>query len=108
MRIRRLAALVTGAALAVAVPSAALASSFPAPHSAAAARTATTYIVPTGGVTMLKLADATAAALAQNGVKVRLASEARMTHSGIAFPITGGLINAKTLAGRITHIGGLT
>jgi hypothetical protein len=28
--------------------------------------------------------------------------------NGIAFPIQGGLLNAKTLAGKITHSGGLT
>lgn len=108
MQIRRIAAAVTGAALAVAVPGVALAGSPSTPHRAAAHAATTTYVVPTGGVTMLKLADATAAALTQNGVKVRLASEARMTPSGIAFPIRGGLVDAKTLAGRITHSGGLT
>jgi hypothetical protein len=67
-----------------------------------------TLIVFTGGVTMLKLAPATASALSSHGVSVAPASEARVVSSGIAFPIQGGLINAKSLAGSITHDGGLT
>ena len=35
-------------------------------------------------------------------------SEAKAGKAGISFPIQGGLINAKTLAGNITHSGGLT
>ncbi|MGN6608156.1 MAG: hypothetical protein ACTHMS_14230 [Jatrophihabitans sp.] len=111
MPARRLAALVAGAALTVAVPGAALAAGSGAAHTTAPARAAaasTTYVVPVGGVTMLKLAPATAQALAANHVSVRLASEARSLKSGIGFPITGGLVNAKTLGGRITHMGGLT
>jgi hypothetical protein len=65
-------------------------------------------IVFTGGVTMLRLAPGTASALKAHHVSVTPASEARVVPSGIAFPIQGGLINAKTLAGTITHDGGLT
>lgn len=65
-------------------------------------------IVFTGGVTTLKLASATASALSSHGVSVAPASEAKVVSSGIAFPIQGGLINAKSLAGSITHDGGLT
>lgn len=111
MSIRRLGVVVAGAALAFGVPTAALAGTAgPASHArpAAHAAKASTYIVPTGGVTMLKIAKSTASVLTSNGISVTLASEARNTDSGIAFPIQGGLINAKTLAGRITHAGGLT
>ena len=69
---------------------------------------ATTYVVLKGGATTLALNAGTAKVLSDNGVSVAPASEARVTKSGIAFPIQGGLLNAKTLAGKVTHSGGLT
>lgn len=66
------------------------------------------YVVPTGGRTMLAIDPATAETLADNDVTVAPASEARVGSSGVVFPITGGLINKKSLAGSIKHSGGLT
>jgi hypothetical protein len=74
---------------------------------AAAAKAGPTYLVLTGGKTRLTLDKKTAAALTANGVTVAPVSEAKATAAGISFPIQGGLINARTLAGTITHSGGL-
>jgi hypothetical protein len=106
----RLAAAAAGCALvatgsALGVPAA---SAHPAPARQHVSKHPATLIVFTGGVTMLKLAPSTASALKSNGVSVVPASEAKVVPSGIAFPIQGGVINAKTLAGTITHDGGLT
>lgn len=107
MSVRRLAAVVAGSAIAVSAPAVALA--HPAAHTTAhaAARATVVRAVPVGGVTMLKISPNTGAVLTKNGVKVQAVSEARVTASGITFPIKGGLVVAKTLAGRINHVGGL-
>jgi len=68
---------------------------------------ATTYVALTGGATTLALDPGTAQVLTDNGVSVAPVSEAKVTARGIAFPIQGGLVRAKTLAGQITHSGGL-
>ncbi len=77
-------------------------------HHATADKRGATFLVLTGGRTTLALDKGTAAALTSNGVTVAPVSEAKAGKAGIAFPIQGGLINARTLAGRITHSGGLT
>ena len=77
------------------------------PH-AATSVASHTRLVFTGGVTMLKLTPATAAVLTKNSISVAPASEAKVSSSGIEFPIQGGLLNPNTLAGTITHDGGLT
>ncbi len=77
-------------------------------HHATADKRGATYLVLTGGRTTLALDKKTAGALSSNGVTVTPASEAKAGKAGISFPIQGGLINAKTLAGNITHSGGLT
>ena len=104
------AATAVGVALSVAGTSAAQAGS--THHSAAAhsttARAGTTYLALTGGKTTLALNSGTAAALTGAGVTVTPASEATAGSAGISFPIQGGLINAKTLGGSVTHSGGLT
>ena len=104
------AATALGVALSVASTSAAQAGS--THHTAAAHATSdrggATYLALTGGKTRLSLNANTAAALTGAGVTVAPASEASAGSAGIAFPIQGGLINAKTLAGKITHSGGLT
>jgi Htaa len=107
----RFAAAATGCALvltgsALGVTSAAAHPATPSHH--AAKHRPATLIVFTGGVTMLRLAPSTASALTSNGVSVAPVSEAKVVPSGIAFPIQGGVINAKTLAGTITHDGGLS
>ena len=68
-------------------------------HQVTADRSGATYLALTGGRTRLTLNPGTASAPA---------SEAKAGSAGIAFPIQGGLINARTLAGKITHSGGLT
>ncbi|HEX3223345.1 MAG TPA: HtaA domain-containing protein [Nocardioides sp.] len=77
-------------------------------HQTGSARAGATYVALTGGATTLALDPGTAQVLTDNGVSVAPASEARVNKNGIAFPIQGGLLNAKTLAGRVTHSGGLT
>jgi hypothetical protein len=108
---QRFAAAATGCALVV--TGSALGVPAATAHPATANQHATqhhpaTLIVFTAGVTMLKVAPSTASALTSHGVSVAPASEAKVVSSGIAFPIQGGVINAKTLAGTITHDGGLT
>jgi hypothetical protein len=65
------------------------------------------YVAFTGGATSLALNSKTAKALGDNGISVAPVSEAKATKAGIAFPIQGGLLKAKTLGGTITHSGGL-
>jgi hypothetical protein len=77
-------------------------------HQVTADRSGATYLALTGGRTRLTLNPGTASALTTAGVTVAPASEAKAGSAGIAFPIQGGLINARTLAGKITHSGGLT
>ena len=60
-----------------------------------------------GGSTTLKLAPLTAEALTLNGVSVAPINPAKVKGNGIAFPITGGSINAASAAGTINHSGGL-
>lgn len=60
-----------------------------------------------GGSTTLKLAPATAEALADNGVSVAPIGPAKAKRGGIAFPISGGSINPASAAGRIDHSGGM-
>ncbi len=79
-----------------------------APVAAVATHHGSKRLITRSGVTMLKLDAGTAKALADNGVKVTLASEARPGKSGITFPIRGGVLNPANLHGYITHEGGLT
>jgi hypothetical protein len=70
---------------------------------------ARTTLVVTGGHTAVRLDPTTAAALTKAGYRIRLASEARARKGGaVAFPVTGGVLDAKTAAGFISHSGGLT
>lgn len=77
-------------------------------HSTHAAQQRTTYFAITGGATTLKLNAKTANALTSNGYSLAPVSEAKASQAGVSFPIEGGLLTARTLAGRITHDGGLT
>jgi hypothetical protein len=62
-----------------------------------------------GGSTSLALDPGTAAALASLGISVAPAAPALVNSDGsLGFPITGGKVAAKTLAGAITHSGGIT
>jgi hypothetical protein len=60
-----------------------------------------------GGQTLLRLDAGTARALSNAGVRVSLVSPARASRSGIAFPVTGGEADPRTLAGAVEHSGGL-
>lgn len=63
----------------------------------------------TGGSTALALDAGTAAALRSLNVAVAPAAPATANPDGaIVFPITEGKVNAETLAGSISHSGGLT
>ena len=61
-----------------------------------------------GGKTIVAPEPATIDALAGAGVTVAPAGEATVNGKGIGFPITGGKVDAETLAGKIKHEGGLT
>jgi hypothetical protein len=99
------AAAAVSATLALTTAGTTLASSA---QGAGADRAGATYVVLKTGSTTLALNPATAQVLADNSVAVAPASEARATSAGTAFPIQGGLLHARTLAGRVTHSGGLT
>ena len=63
----------------------------------------------TGGATSLALDPGAAQALAGLGISAAPAAPATASPDGsLAFPITGGKVDAKSLAGTITHGGGLT
>jgi hypothetical protein len=75
----------------------------------ATVRAAPGQIAFTGGATSLALDPGTAQALTSLGVAATPAAPATANPDGsLAFPITGGKVDAKTLAGSITHSGGLT
>jgi hypothetical protein len=60
-----------------------------------------------GGATTLKLSSTAAGALQSLGIAPAPIAPAKAAKGGLAFPITGGRVNAKTLAGSIRHSGGL-
>lgn len=74
---------------------------------AASAKKSSTVTFKKSGATTLKLDSGTASALTSLGVTVGPVKPARASSKGVAFPITGGTVNAKTLAGKIKHSGGL-
>lgn len=74
---------------------------------APAALAQSTVLPLTGGATTLTLDPATAEVLTANGVAVAPVPPAEGTDAGPAFPITGGEVDAATLAGTIDHAGGL-
>jgi hypothetical protein len=61
----------------------------------------------TGEDTTLVLDEGTAGVLQENKVKVAPVDPAAAGGGGIAFPITGGSVDAESLAGTIEHSGGL-
>ena len=75
----------------------------------ATVKTAPAQVAFSGGATSLALDPGTAQALTSLGVSAAPAAPATANPDGsLAFPITGGKVDAKTLAGSITHSGGLT
>lgn len=73
---------------------------------APAAQAKTLKVKKTGGTT-LTLDAGTAGALTSLGVTVAPIKPAKAASSGVRFPVTGGRLNSKTLAGNIRHSGGL-
>jgi hypothetical protein len=92
-------------ALAGAFAAALLALALSAPPAQSAERNATVPV--TGGKTLLKLDDGTAAVLTDAGVGIRATRPALGGGTVFAFPGVGGEINKKQLSGRIVHSGGL-
>ena len=60
-----------------------------------------------GGETSLAVDPGAAQALASQGITPSPIAPAGVGTGGLEFPITGGKVNAKTFAGRVTHSGGL-
>jgi hypothetical protein len=60
-----------------------------------------------GGATTLKLSSTAAGALQSLGIAAAPITPAKATKRGLAFPVTGGRVDAKTLAGSIRHSGGI-
>lgn len=75
--------------------------------SAAATTAAPTTLTLNGESTSLTLDPATAAVLEDNKVAVAPVAPAAVEAGAIAFPITGGSVEAENLAGTIDHSGGL-
>jgi hypothetical protein len=61
-----------------------------------------------GGATTLALDQGAASALQSLGITAGVVGNARAGASGLAFPITGGKVDASTLAGSIPHSGGIS
>ena len=75
----------------------------------ATVKAAPAQVAFSGGATSLALDPGTGQALTALGVAAAPAAPATANPDGsLAFPITGGKVDAKTLAGSITHSGGLT
>lgn len=60
-----------------------------------------------GGATTLVVDPGTAGALVGEGIIPSPVAPASAAPGGLAFPITGGKVDTKTLAGQITHSGGI-
>jgi hypothetical protein len=60
-----------------------------------------------GGATTLKLSSDTAGALQSLGIAAAPIAPAGAARGGLAFPVTSGRVDAKTLAGKIRHSGGI-
>ena len=61
-----------------------------------------------GGATTLRLDPAAGQALTDLGITPGVVGDATAGPDGLAFPITGGRVDAKTLAGTIPHSGGIS
>lgn len=90
--IRSLAVVASVAAMAVAVP---------------AAQAGDNQVKVKGGNTALNVSQGAADALASLGVAASPIGSADARGARFAFPITGGKLNAETLAGKIRHSGGI-
>lgn len=59
------------------------------------------------GATSLALDPGAVQALTAEGIAATPVAPARAGSSGLSFPITGGLLNARTFAGTVSHSGGI-
>ena len=60
------------------------------------------------GATTLALSEGAASALQSLGIAAAPLKPARAGDAGLAFPITAGKLDAKTYAGKIKHVGGIS
>ena len=60
------------------------------------------------GATTLALSDGAASALQSLGIAAAPLQPARAGDDGLRFPITAGKLDAKTYAGQIKHVGGIS
>ncbi len=78
------------------------------PAMAGAKSSGTNVKLKAKGGTTVALDSGTAGALTSLGISVAPVSPAKAGSKGVTFPITGGKVNSKTLAGKIKHSGGLS
>ena len=74
---------------------------------ASAGKKKTVKLAPKGATT-LALSDGAASALQSLGIAAAPLKPARAGEDGLRFPITAGKLNAKTYAGQIKHVGGIS
>ena len=74
---------------------------------ASAGKKKTVKLAPKGATT-LALGEGAAAALQSLGIAAAPLKPARAGEDGLRFPITAGKLNAKTYAGQIKHVGGIS
>ena len=74
---------------------------------ASAGKRKTVKLAPKGATT-LALSDGAASALQSLGIAAAPLKPARAGDDGLRFPITAGKLDAKTYAGKIKHVGGIS
>jgi hypothetical protein len=74
---------------------------------ASAGKKKTVKLAPKGATT-LALSDGAASALQSLGIAAAPLKPARAGDDGLRFPITAGKLDAKTYAGKIKHVGGIS
>ena len=74
---------------------------------ASAGKKKTVKLAPKGATT-LALGDGAASALQSLGIAAAPLKPARAGDAGLRFPITAGKLDAKTYAGQIKHVGGIS
>ena len=74
---------------------------------ASAGKKKTVKLAPKGATT-LALSDGAASALQSLGIAAAPLKPARAGEDGLRFPITAGKLDAKTYAGQIKHVGGIS
>ena len=74
---------------------------------ASAGKKKTVKLAPKGATT-LALSDGAASALQSLGIAAAPLKPARAGDDGLRFPITAGKLDAKTYAGQIKHVGGIS